>query len=236
VPTPSTTRLALVGDRYNHDEPSHPHLERLLPQLGIDPVWVPTGEVTGPEVLAGFPGVWVVPGGPYKDQAGVHRAIRFARESRVPFLGTCGGFFSALIEYAQNELRLPAASGVDDDPEVLRPMIAPMACSVDGERAELTIEPGSRIAELYGATEGITEVFQCQWTLTGTFMEDAARGGLRITARDIDRAPRAVEITDHPFFVATLFQPELSSTPEDVHPLVDGFLSAVRAGARELVR
>jgi hypothetical protein len=72
-----------AGDQRGGDHGDVDEEVEQLPQLGIDPVWVPTGDVTGSEVLVGFPGVLVVPGAPYQDQAGVHRAIRFAHESHT---------------------------------------------------------------------------------------------------------------------------------------------------------
>lgn len=190
---------------------------------------MPTVELVGTDQLAEFDAIWVVPGAPYHNQPGVHRAIRFARENAMPYLGTCGGFFSTLIEYAQNVVRHPLAVGVDDDPQRMLDIVAPLACSLNGETKPLTVAPGSRIAALYGGTSGVEEVFHCQYTLSGTFMEEtAAAGELAITARDAEGAPRALEIARLPYFVGTLFQPELSSTAQRVHPIVAGFLAAAR--------
>ncbi len=158
-------RLALVGDRGNHNERSHPVLDEILPQLDLDYVWVPTPEISSPADLAGFDGIYVVPGAPYHHQRGVHIAIRHAREQQVPFIGTCGGFFSALMEYAQNVIGLPEAQGVDEDPSVLEPLIMPLTCSYNGEKAPLTIRDGSLLARIYGRADDVEEIFHCAYGL-----------------------------------------------------------------------
>jgi CTP synthase (UTP-ammonia lyase) len=229
VPTEPQPLIALVGDRGNHNEPAHPKIEELLADLGVPFRWMPTVELVSMDQLSEFHAIWVVPGAPYHNQPGVHRAIRYARENAVPYLGTCGGFFSTLIEYADNVVRHPLAVGVDDDPRRMLELVAPLACSLNGETKPLTVTEGSRIAALYGGTSGVEEVFHCQYTLSGSFMEEtAAAGELAITARDAEGAPRALEIARLPFFVGALFQPELASTGQRVHPVVAGFLAAAR--------
>lgn len=127
-------RLALVGDRGNHDEPSHPKIDAMREQWDVATEWIPTVDIHDASLLEGFDGVWVVPGAPYFNQKGVHIAVRHARENGVPFLGTCGGFFSALIEHAQNVLHLPEAEGVDEDPEKLLPLVTPSPAPSVGRR------------------------------------------------------------------------------------------------------
>lgn len=229
-------RLALVGDRGNHDEPAHPAIEALLPELGFAIHWVPTTDIDDTSRLDGFHGVWVVPGAPYHNQKGVHTAIRRAREQRLPFLGTCGGFFSALIEHAQNVLRMPEVADVDENPESIAPLMVPLTCSLRPEKSPLKLRPGSHLARLYGRTDGIEEFLQCAYGLADHFMDSASRGTLSYSAWDPDRAPRALEISDHPFFLGMLFQPELASTPDAVHPILAAFLEAVRVSASSATR
>ncbi|MFG2304473.1 hypothetical protein [Actinacidiphila glaucinigra] len=220
-------RLALVGDRGNHSEPSHPKIDAMREQWDLATEWIPTVDIHDASLLEGFDGIWVVPGAPYFNQKGVHIAVRHARENQLPFLGTCGGFFSALIEHAQNVLHLPAAEGVDEDPEKLMPLVTPLSCSFRGEKAPLTVREDSLLASIYGTTE-VDEIFHCDYGLTDEFMDDASQGALRISAWDRDGAPRALEITGHPFFMGSLFQPELSSEPGAEHKILQAFLAAVR--------
>jgi CTP synthase (UTP-ammonia lyase) len=227
----SALRIALVGDQYNHNEPAHPMIEEVLSAIGVDIRWVSTEIVDGPEVLDSFHGVWVVPGGPYKNQAGVHMAVTHARTAGVPFLGTCGGFFSALLEYAENELRLPEVIGLAENEAKVGPLMVPLVCSIGDRRTPLKLRPDSLLAEVYGRAIGIREVLQCDYGLKPEFMDAAQQGQLRYSAWDPDDAPRALELTDHPFFMATLFQPELSSTTDGVHPILARFLDSASACA-----
>ncbi|GAA2662120.1 CTP synthase [Streptomyces aculeolatus] len=221
-------RLALVGDRGNHDEPSHPKIDAMRERWDLTTEWIPTTDIHDASALEGWDGIWVVPGAPYFNQKGVHIAVRHARENRLPFLGTCGGFFSALVEHAQNVLHLPEAEGVDEDPEKLMPLVTPLTCSFRGEKAPLKVKEGSHLAGIYGTTE-VEEIFHCDYGLADSFMDAANQGDLRFSAWDGDGAARALEITGHPFFMGSLFQPELSSEPGAEHKILKAFLSAVRS-------
>lgn len=221
-------RLALVGDHGNHNEPSHPRIDEMMPHWDVEATWVPTVDIRDTALLDAYDGIWVVPGAPYINQKGVQQAVRFARERQLPFLGTCGGFFSALIEHAQNVLELPEAEGVDEDPEKLMPLVTPLKCSFRGEKAPLVIRENSRVSGIYGGATHAEEVFHCDYGLTTEFMGSASQGDLSISAWDVDGAPRALEMARHPFFLGSLFQPELASTPDRMHPIIVAFLDAVR--------
>ncbi|EST29409.1 hypothetical protein N566_22070 [Streptomycetaceae bacterium MP113-05] len=218
-------RIALVGDKGNHAEPAHPKIESLLTELGTSAQWLLTEKITSEADLDGFHGIWVVPGAPYLNEAGVQHAVRVARESGVPFLGTCGGFFSALIG---NALVNGVEEVVDvvEDQERYMALATPFTCSFTGQKASLTVKKSSRLAAIYGHADGLQEVFHCSWSLSREFMDAAVKGEMEFVAWDADGAPRALELKDHPFFLASLFQPELSSTATDVHPIIAQFLAA----------
>lgn len=224
--------LALVGDQYNHQEPAHPRIEPLMPALGVDTLWIPTTEIDDDTDFSIFDGIWVVPGAPYHAQQGVHRAIRYAREMGTPLLGTCGGFYSAVLEYAQNVLRLPETAELKDDLGPIEKLILPPTCTADNNnRVPLFLREGSRLSALYGGESEIVEILQCDYGMVQEFLDAATQGDVRFSGWDERDAPRALEIADHPFFIACLFQPELSSTPGSVHPIVAGFLTAVYEAA-----
>lgn len=224
--------LALVGDQYNHQEPAHPRIEPLMPALGVDTQWIPTTEVDDTTDFSRFDGIWVVPGAPYHAQQGVHRAIRYARESKTPLLGTCGGFYSAVLEYAQNVLELPETAELGDDIGPIEKLILPPTCTADNNnRVPLFLRENSRLSAMYGGRTEIEEILQCDYGMVKEFLDAATQGDVRFSGWDDREAPRALEITDHPFFVACLFQPELSSVPGAVHPVVAGFLTAVYTAA-----
>lgn len=203
-----------------------------MPMLGVDTRWIPTKQINDKTDFSEFDGIWVVPGAPYHAQQGVHRAIRYARQSGTPFLGTCGGFYSAVLEYAQNVLHLPETAELGDDLGPIEKLILPPTCTFDNNnRVPLFLRAGSRLSVLYGGHTEIEEILQCDYGMVQEFLDAATQGDVRFSGWDDRKAPRALEITSHPFFVACLFQPELSSVSGAVHPVVAGFLTAVYEAA-----
>src|SRR5687767_8764466 len=104
-----TTRIGLIGD-YDRTVPAHQAIPIALNlakgALGM-PLWwewVPTDAIQNASRITGFNGVWCVPASPYRNMDGALCAIQFAREQARPFLGTCGGFQHAIVEYARNVL------------------------------------------------------------------------------------------------------------------------------------
>jgi CTP synthase (UTP-ammonia lyase) len=103
------------------------------------------------EDLGDFSAIWCVPASPYANTAGAVAAIRFARETRRPFLGTCGGFQHALLEYAEAAWGLSTASHAELDPEAPDPVIAKLDCALVEATGEVHFAPGSHLAAVYGA-------------------------------------------------------------------------------------
>ncbi|MEU4175515.1 hypothetical protein [Streptomyces sp. NPDC026589] len=228
----SRPRLALVGDRSDR-VPAHAKFDELVPHFGVEVDWLPSAAVT--DAVADYDGVWVIPGSPYVSQAGALLAIRTARTAGIPYLGTCGGFQHALIEYSRNVLGIRDAEDVQYDADATTPLIVPLACSLVGETAPLHFAADSRLASVYPGRESAVETYHCKYGLNPAYENELRSGRLRISGWDAEKAPRAVELPGHPFFIGSLFQPELSSTPTDIHPLIRAFLAAVsvRAVVRE---
>ncbi|GAA2770674.1 CTP synthase C-terminal region-related (seleno)protein [Streptomyces showdoensis] len=222
-------RLALVGDRSDR-VPAHARFDEIVPAFGVDVDWLPSSTVT--EDIAAYDGIWVVPGSPYVSQANVLLAIRTARTLGIPYLGTCGGFQHALIEYARNVLGLVDAEDVQYDADAATPLIVPLCCSLVGETAPLHFAPDTRLASVYPGLSETVETYHCKYGLNPEYEDRILAGSLRVTGWDAEKAPRAVELPDHPFFVGSLFQPELSSTAAQLHPLIRAFLGAVGERAR----
>jgi CTP synthase (UTP-ammonia lyase) len=84
--------------------------------------------------------------------------------------------------------------------------------------------PGSHAHRAYNRQEVIEQVF-CNYGLNSEFQDKISTGNLRITGVDLEREARIVELSDHPFYVATLFLPQISSTPESPHPLIVAYLT-----------
>jgi hypothetical protein len=199
-----------------------------LLQREIVTEWVPTASVGDATRVESFDGLWCVPGSPYRSLEGALRAIRHARERNVPYLGTCGGFQHALIEYARNVLGWSDAEHAETAPTARRAVIAPLACSLVEVNARVRLVAGSRIAAAYGAEES-SEGYHCRYGLNNSFREQLANGPLRATAMDDAGEVRAVELQGHPFFVATLFQPERAALDGRPVPLALDFLRACAA-------
>src|SRR5579862_7048777 len=113
-------------------------------------------------------------------------------------------------------------------------IIAPVSCPVPDRREGapklsgacfLRIQPGCRLSAIYKANEAVEEYF-CNFEVNRRYLDDLARTGLSLTAFDAAGELRAVELPGHQFFLATLFQPQLSSTAEHPHPLIVEFLAA----------
>lgn len=225
--SPPRRTVAIVGDRSPH-EPAHARIEAIAPHLDVDTVWMTSGEAGRDGALDGVGGIWVVPGSPYASRDGVMSAIRLARERHTPYLGTCGGFQHAIIEYARNVLGIPDADDAQYDPSAPRAVIVPLACSLIGEQATLHVQPGTRLAAALGTSGEAAVTYHCSYGVNPDFTAALAGSSLTVSGWDDMKAPRAIEIADHPFFVGTLFEPELSSQPGSVHPLITAFTTAVR--------
>lgn len=169
--------------------------------------------------------LWCAPGSPYKSLDGALRAIRFARESDVPFLGTCGGFQHVVLEYARNVLGFEDAQHAEYDPYASELFVTELSCSLVGRRMEVRLAAGSRAAGFYERTE-TEEEYYCNFGLNPQHRELLHDGGLRVVGTDQDGEARILELPELRFFVATLFVPQLRSSPTSPHPLITGYLRA----------
>lgn len=239
--------LALVGD---HDPSITAHraiplaLARANRALGSDLkwTWLRSDEVGNPaRTLHDATGLWVVPGSPYASMDGALAAIRFARERALPFLGTCGGFQHALIEFARHIAGIAAAdhaetAGVqrhligDTGAEAPDLVITPLACSLVEKTGPLAFLPGSQLHGIFGGRV-VREGYHCNYGVNPVFRARLEAAGLRFTGFDPSGDIRAFELPSHPFFIGTLFQPERSALRDEDHPLVQAFLRGPRSSS-----
>jgi CTP synthase (UTP-ammonia lyase) len=108
-------------------------------------------------------------------------------------------------------------------------VIAELACSLVGQTQPVTIVPGTRTHRAYGQAV-VVEQFRCSYGLNPLYREALGRGPLRVVGVDANDEVRIVELPAHPFYVATLFLPQLSSSPGGPHPLILAYLKAAMAG------
>ncbi|WP_055494672.1 gamma-glutamyl-gamma-aminobutyrate hydrolase family protein [Streptomyces sp. TP-A0356] len=238
---PHTARLALVGD-HSPNVVSHTRIPLLLATLAerdrlvLDAYWISSEDAEDEGAVRGFDAVWVVPGSPYRSEAGVLAAIRTAREEGIPFLGTCGGFQHALLEYARGVCGLQRVAHAENDPEADDFLIEPLACSLVGHEAAVRIEPDS-LAQSVTGSERTVERYFCAYG-PSRHLDTLRAHGLRFSGHDEDGQVRIAELPGHPFFLATLFQPELAGDGSRPHPIVRALARAAvgHAADRERVR
>ncbi|MGU3304656.1 CTP synthase [Pseudomonas sp. M5A4_2d] len=229
----TTLHLALIGD-YNPDVIAHQAIPVALQQaadtlgLSVHVQWLDTDSITPARELHGFDGFWCVPASPYRDTDGALRAIRFAREQRRPFLGTCGGFQHAVLEYARHVLGWADAEHGELAPEAKRAVITPLSCTLVEATDTVRLAPYTRIAEAYGTLD-IHEGYRCRYGVNPDFASALLEGDLIPSGHDSAGDLRAVELLDHPFFVATLFQPERAALKGVTPPLALALLKACQA-------
>jgi CTP synthase (UTP-ammonia lyase) len=222
--------IGLIGD-YDSTVPAHRAIPLALEQAaealdcGVDHEWLPTETISSPAPLSRFNGLWCVPASPYRSMEGALCAIRHARESFLPFLGTCGGFQHALVEYARHVLGWADAEHAETAPASDRAVISLLACALVEATGSVRFVAGSRLASAYGMEEA-TEGYRCRYGLNPKFQAALLTGPLRAAAYDETGEVRAVELTGHPFFVATLFQPERAALTGQPAPLVEAFVKA----------
>jgi CTP synthase (UTP-ammonia lyase) len=108
------------------------------------------------------------------------------------------------------------------------PLISRLACSLAGEVRTVRLLPGTTAVRAYGRAE-VEEAFRCTFGLNPGYRAAILGGPLRAAGVDDDDAVRVVELAGHPFFVGTLFLPQLASTPLTPHPLIVGYLRAAAA-------
>jgi CTP synthase (UTP-ammonia lyase) len=224
-------KVLVIGD---FDPSFVPHLttnaaiEHSAAALGLDVAfaWRPTEPLeTDLGDVSEADAIWCAPGSPYRSLTGAVVALRFARENGVPTLGTCGGFQHIVIEFARNVLGFQDAQHAEYDPYASRLFISALACSPAGRIMPVTLTSGSRAADIYGGVR-TEEEYYCNFGLNDEYRSKLEDGGLRVSGVDNDGEVRVVELSDHPFCVATLFVPQTRSKPDRPHPLVNALLRA----------
>jgi len=207
-------------------------------KIQVESDWIPTPSLAAPDAekkLETFDGLWGSPGRPFKSFDGMLKGIEFALRRDWPYLGTCAGFQYAFIEFARNVLHIADADSAENNSGSKNIIIYPVACAVpdrkgnapklSGAVPEIRLRPGSYLQTFYGK-DTATEEFFCNFEINPEYEWAAMEAGFPVVARGPQGEIRAIESPTHRFFVATLFQPQLSSTEKKPHPLVLAFLQA----------
>lgn len=238
-----SVQIGILGE-YDPDSPTLPSIEKSIQhaagelKIAVDAKWLPTDSLLDPaldEKLEVFDGLWAAPGSPYKSFDGMLRGIEFARRRDWPFLGTCGGCQYTLLECARNVMGITDADSAENNSGSKNIVIYPAACAVpdrkpnapklSGKIPEIRIRPGSYLHSFY-EKDVVTEEFFCNFEVNPEFEWAVIEAGFPIVARGTQGEVRAIESPRHRFFIATLFQPQLSSKPGNPHPVIVEFLRA----------
>lgn len=225
-------RIGVVGDFnpvYLSQQATNDALDHSIARSGarFEYEWIPTAAISDQfeQIVTTYQGFWIAPGVP-ESVSGVMQIVKYAREHDVPLIGTCGGFQTIILEYAANVLMLEDAGHEEFTPDANTLVINKLTCSLVGQQGEVFIKRPSIVSRIYNEASTL-EQFRCSFGLNPDYAAAIHHSGLHIVGTDAEGKPRIVEHAGHPWFIGTLFVPQLSSTPEKPHCLVDAFIDCV---------
>ncbi len=207
--------------------------------VGVEISWLASDMFTGRdktrELLADFHGVLIPGGFGVRGVEGMLEAIRYARESGLPFFGICLGMQTAIIEFARNVIGLDDSHSSEFAPECGNPVISLMESQQHvtdmGGTMRLgaypcRLGPGTRAAEIYGVAQ-VSERHRHRYEVSNAYRDSFVEHGLTLSGLSPDGSlVEIVELQTHPWFIGCQFHPELQSRPTRPHPLFAGFVAA----------
>ncbi|HET8610881.1 MAG TPA: CTP synthase [Burkholderiales bacterium] len=245
-------RIALVGKYVDLTE-SYKSLSEALIHAGIHTgakiniqyVDSESIERDGIDCLQGMDAILVPGGFGKRGVEGKIKAIRFARENGIPYLGICLGLQLAVIEFARHVAGLEGAHSTEFQPDTPHPVIALITEWQDRDGSvehrgthsnlggtmrlggqECVLTEGSKARTIYGK-ERIVERHRHRYEVNNHFLPQLERAGLRVSGVSAqDNLCEMIELRDHPWFVACQFHPEFTSSPRYGHPLFKAFIGA----------
>jgi CTP synthase (UTP-ammonia lyase) len=224
--------LVVLGDR-NPAFVTHRELDAALALLpdGVSARWVGT-DTSDARRTTDADGLWVVPGTPYHDDDAAYAAITAARTTGQPLLGTCGGFQYMVVEFARNVAGIADAAHAETSPDAEHAVVGRLGCSLVGQERLVKAVPGTRMADLCGL-DPFVGFHWCNYGLEAGYVDRLTTHGLVVSAYADDAGVEAVEVPEsvHPFFMATLFQPQVGSiVRQPLHPVIRAFVRALQCG------
>lgn len=189
------------------------------------------------EKLENLDGVLVAPGFGLRGIDGKIDAIRYARESNIPFFGICLGMQMACVEFARNVLNISDAHSIEMNDETHDAVIHLMEDQKDVTQMGGTmrlgayncdLKEGSKVASIYDNAQ-ISERHRHRYEFNNNYLEAFEKAGMKAVGKNPETGlVEIMEIPDHPFFIGTQFHPEYKSTVENPHPLFVAFVKAAR--------
>lgn len=249
-----TVKVAIVG-KYVELSDAYKSINEALTHAGIhtqtkvELVYIDAEliETHGVELLKPVDAILVPGGFGERGIEGKIKAIQYARENKVPFLGICLGMQTAVIEFARNVAGMHGANSTEFSKNTSYPVIALISewMDADGskqtrhERVNLggTMRLGAQMCQLaeetlarkvYGQAE-IIERHRHRYEVNNTYLEQLVGHGLIVSGSSADGSlVEMIELEDHPWFLAGQFHPEFTSNPRASHPLFKAFVLAAR--------
>lgn len=250
----TTVKIAMVGKYIELNDAYKSINEALLhagihTQTKVEIIYLDAEliEKHGTSLLDGIHAILVPGGFGERGIEGKIKAIQYAREHKVPFLGICLGMQTAVIEFSRNVVGLKGANSTEFNKDTLYPVLGLISewMDTDGskqlrdEYADLggTMRLGAQLCQLsegtlarkvYGKPQ-IIERHRHRYEVNNKYVESLVEHGLIISGRSADNSlVEMVELADHPWFLACQFHPEFTSTPRVSHPLFKQFVVAAR--------
>jgi CTP synthase len=198
----------------------------------------------------------LVPGGFGKRGVeGMIKAVQYARENKIPYLGICLGLQVAVIEFARHVAKLSDADSTEFDKTTTHPVIAMVTewVNAEGQKEKRTesdnlggtlrlgaqpcvLEAGSLARSIYGQ-DVIRERHRHRYEVNDDWLPVLQQAGLKISSyTQQGHLVEMIELEDHPWFVAGQFHPEFTSTPRDGHPLFAAFVHAAKVFQSEKLK
>jgi CTP synthase len=204
-------------------------------------------EQHGTRPLEGMDAILVPGGFGERGIEGKIQAVRHARERGVPYLGICLGMQLAIIEYGRHGLGLREANSTEFNRATPHPVIALITEWQDEARGaqtrdetsgkggtmrlgaqEVVLGAGTAARQLWGR-DTILERHRHRYEFNNNYLDRYRQAGMKFSGFSRDGLVEVIELPSHPWFMATQFHPEFTSTPRDGHPLFAGFIRAARA-------
>ena len=241
----ATLPIAIVG-KYVRSPDAYMSIVEALKHAGlhhgvdVEIRWIDSEELereSNVRRLEGVAGVLVGPGFGGRGIEGKVRAARFARESKIPYLGLCLGMQVAVIEFARHMLHSNLPNSTEFDETTKYPVIDIMPEQRDVAEKGGTMRlgvypcrltPGTRAAAAYDQPI-VYERHRHRYEFSNEYRELLTAGGMEFAGLSPDgRLVEIIEVKDHPFFVGTQFHPEFKSRPIRPHPLFRDFVGAAK--------
>ena len=245
-------KIAFVG-KYVDLKESYKSLTEAIIHAGaaldtrVELQWVDSEKLENLESAEAFKnvsGILVAGGFGYRGVEGKIKAINYARENKIPFLGICLGMQLALVEFARHVLKIEDANSSEFDDKCSNPIVylidefmdasgkkqirtakTPLGGTMRLGSYECKVKPNSLLAKVYNNAKNIKERHRHRYEANPKYRTEFEDKGL-IVSGESEGLIEAVELNNHPFFLAVQFHPEFTSRLERVNPVICGFIKA----------